>query len=291
VDQDTKTGTVFVGATTPIDFHIDCLDIRPDALTIGYWKHQVNAILMGKGKAQESLADMLTYVHNIQVHFNENVYNPVFVYEVAPLPGGATAADSLRALEALLTVNNGGTMLLRAKQQMVALLLNVASGKLSQAQVISYDGANVSQAITYANDIITNRVPGVSYEVAKDIADVINNGGKVRAGVIPLNTRLIWYNKKVTFVGLDPNPFSAEIGIRYNIPSGQAASDLAIGVYDISGREVYTFGDLEKSAGEHSVIWHGVDNAGRQVASGLYFVSLKTRDTVSSEKITLIKSR
>lgn len=291
VDQETKSGVVFVGQTTQIDFHLDCLPITPDARTIGYWKHQVNAILMGKGKPQESLAAMISYLHQIRIHFNENVYNPVLVYEVGTLPGDATAADSLAALGALLTVNKDGTMLDRAKQQMVALLLNVASLKLSQAQVVSVDGANVSQAITYANDIITDRVPGVSYEVAKNIADIINNGGMVPAGVIPLDTRLIWYNINSRIVGLDPNPFSSAIGISYSVPDTATDSGLGIEVYDIKGRLVYTFEGLDQTAGEHRVTWQGKDRTGHDVASGIYFVSLRTRTAASCEKITLIRTR
>ncbi|MFH1220001.1 MAG: SdrD B-like domain-containing protein [Candidatus Eisenbacteria bacterium] len=292
IDQDAKSGTVFVGETTQIDFHLDCMNIVPDARTIGYWKHQVNALMMDKGKSQEGMAAMLTYLNNIRIHFNENVYNPVLVYQVGSLPGNATPADSLNALGALLTVNKGQNMLERAKQQIVALLLNVASMKLSQAQIISADGANVSQAITYANDIITNQVPGVSYEVAKDIADTINNGGIVRAGVIPLDTRLIWYKVPgVKLVGLDPNPFSAAVGIRYSVPAAGLAGDLAIDVYDIAGRQVFSFDNLDLSAGEHQVVWRGTDHSGRDLASGIYFVNLRTRTATSCEKVTLIRSR
>lgn len=291
VDQESKSGAVFVGETTQLDFHLDCLPITPDARTIGYWKHQVNALLMGKGKPQESLAAMVSYLNNIRIHFNENVYNPVLVYQVGAVAGGATSADSLAALGALLTVNNGGTMLDRAKQQMVALLLNVASLKLSQGQVISADGANVSQAITYANDIITDQVPGVSYEVAKDIADIINNGGSVPAGVIPLDTRLIWYNINPRFVGLDPNPFTSAIGIKYSVPDTATDVGLAIDVYDIKGRLVYTFEGLDQTAGEHQVTWQGKDRTGHEVSSGIYFVSLRTRTAASCEKVTLIRTK
>ncbi|MFZ1946933.1 MAG: FlgD immunoglobulin-like domain containing protein [bacterium] len=294
VDMDAKSGTVFVGATTEVDFYLDCLSITPDARTIGYWKHQVNALLMGKGKPQETLANMLAYLHNIRVHFNENVYNPVLVYEVGGLPGDATAADSLAALGSLLTVNKGGTMLDRAKQQMVALLLNVASAKLSQAQVISADGANVSQAITYANDIITDQVPGVSYEVAKDIADIINNGGTVAAGVIPLGTRMIWYRIKVgdvRMVGFDSNPAAEAVGIRYLVAATGTAEEVGIEVYDIKGRLIHSFDKLDTSAGEHRVVWDGRDRSGRGVASGIYFVSLRAGTAVSCEKVTFVGSR
>jgi len=290
VDADAKSGTVFVGEETHVDFGLDCLEIIPSARTIGYWKHQVNALLMNKGKAQESLADMIAYLNNVRIHFNENVYNPVLVYEVSDLASGATAADSLMALEALLTVNKDGTMLDRAKQQMAALLLNVASLKIGQAQVISADGANVSQAITYANDIITDNVPGVSYEVAKDIADIINNGGTVPAGVIPLGTRLIWYEVALArFAGLDPNPFSSAVGIKYSV-SQRAADDLTIGVYDVSGRLIYTFDNPDRTIGEHRVVWDGKDRSGSEVASGIYFVTLRTRTSVVSGKVTLIRS-
>jgi hypothetical protein len=295
LDQETKAAVVYASQETQVDFWLDCLDIEPNQRTIGYWKHQANTLVTGRGNAQETLADMLAYLHNIRVHFNENIYNPVIVFEVSLDPGTATEVDSLLALRELLTVNKGGTMLDRAKQQMVALLLNVASLKLSQAEIISEDGANVSQAITYCNAIITDQVPGVSYEVAKDIADIINNSGIVAAGVIPLDTEMIWYSLSrdlVEIVNLRPNPFSSAVSVRYVVPAaGVRGEALSIEVFDIRGRAVFRSQGIDAAPGEHEVVWEGIDNTGQKVASGTYFVNVKSGSGISSRKVTLVRSK
>jgi hypothetical protein len=187
-------------------------------------------------------------------------------------------------------------MLDRAKQQMVALLLNVASLKISQAEVISEDGANVSQAITYCNEIITDQVLGVSYEVAKDIADVINSGGTVPAGVIPLDTQIIWYSLSskdlVQIVNLRPNPFSSALSIKYRVPdSATTDRQVQVEIFDVRGRQVYSTDNLALTPGEHEVFWTGIDNTGQQVASGTYFVNIRSACGISCCKVTMIRSR
>jgi hypothetical protein len=218
----------------------------------------------------------------------------VIVYDFTIDPETATDVDSLLALRQLLTVNKGGTMLDRAKQQMTALLLNVASLKLSQAEIISEDGANVSQAITYCNAIITDEVPDISYEVAKDIADIINNGGMVAAGVIPLDTEIIWYSlgrELIQIVNLHPNPFSSAVSVRYMVPdSRQSKTPACLEVFDVHGRMIYSLDNLDSTPGEHQIFWSGTETSGRKVASGAYFMCVKSEGGTSSRKVLLIRS-
>jgi len=60
----------------------------------------------------------------------------------------------------------------------MSLLLNVAANDIGQTRVISADGATVSQAITYSDNLIDS--PTGNYERAKTICDMINNGQMVR---------------------------------------------------------------------------------------------------------------
>jgi hypothetical protein len=293
-DAESKAATVYPAQQTQVDFWLSCLDIEPSQRTIGYWKHQANALVTGKGKSQETLADMIGYIHAVREHFNEHIYNPVVVLEVDLDPETATAVDSLLAVRQLLTVNKDGTMLDRAKQQITALLLNVASLKISQAEIISEDGANVSQAITYCNLIITDAVD-VSYEVAKDIADLINNGHTVPAGVIPADTEIIWYSihgrDNVQLVEMRPNPFTSAVSIRYRVPEARSGDRASLEIFDIRGRQVFELENLEMTPGEHQVFWTGIDRYGRDVASGTYFVHVRSTYGVSCSKVTVIRSR
>ncbi|MDI6809320.1 MAG: FlgD immunoglobulin-like domain containing protein [Candidatus Eisenbacteria bacterium] len=292
-DAHTKTVVVNTGETVNAAFTLTCLPIKPDQRTIGYWKHQVNVYLTGKGKAQESLSSLSNYMEMIRIHFNENIYNPVVVFVVST-PG--SRADSLEALTQLLTINKGGTMLDRAKQQFIALLLNVASLKLSQSTVISADGATVSQAITYANALIAD---GLTFndEIAKDIADRTNNGLVVPAGVIPLSTPTILYELKpgtleITRIpdGLAlsvgyPNPFAERISFTVAIPEGFGT--VRMRVFDAKGGLVSTVADGNIASGTHTFYWNGRHDSGQMAASGTYFVKVESGGKVLAGKLIL----
>ena len=55
-----------------------------------------------------------------------------------------------------------------------------------------------------------------------------------------------------------------------------AAAHASLGVYDIAGRRVASVADGWFAAGDHRVSWDGRGNDGGPVASGVYYVDLKT---------------
>ncbi len=60
-------------------------------------------------------------------------------------------------------------------------------------------------------------------------------------------------------------------------------------VYDVLGKEVRTLVNERLSAGNKVVTWDGLDNSGKSVASGTYFVKIVTSSGVDSKKMTLMK--
>ena len=281
-DEETKMISVSAGQAAVVNFQLSCLTIVPDARTIGYWKHQVNSYLSGKGKAQETLDNMVYWINEIGAHFNGNLLNPVKMIEIDP------ETDKLVALDRLLTVNKDGTMLDRARQQALALLLNVVSLKLSQAQVISANGANVSQAITYVNQLIMDKVTS-NDERAKDIADYINNGMTVPSGWIPISTPIIYYERDrhgaIVYLGKGcPNPFSSTASIAFAL-KGNGLVPVELKVFDVTGRVVKTLISDALEPGQHSVGWNGMSDEGAKVSSGVYFYELKTPTAVATGKL------
>jgi len=83
-----------------------------------------------------------------------------------------------------------------------------------------------------------------------------------------------------------PNPFNPTTQIKFNITR---ADNVTVKIYDILGKEVITLLNEKLNAGEKVVMWNGLDNSGRQVASGSYFVKLVTSTGVDSRKMTLLK--
>ena len=78
-----------------------------------------------------------------------------------------------------------------------------------------------------------------------------------------------------------PNPFNASTTIGYGLTSPSAVT---ISVFDPLGRLVKAFNLGYQTAGDHQVIWNGVEQA-----SGLYFYRLKTVQTDITKKMILLK--
>ncbi len=83
-----------------------------------------------------------------------------------------------------------------------------------------------------------------------------------------------------------PNPFNPLTNIRYAVAE---ESLVEAAVYDVRGRLVRTLVHQVQPAGMHKVVWEGKDQAGRQVASGLYFCRMKTGDYTAVKKMLLMK--
>lgn len=80
-----------------------------------------------------------------------------------------------------------------------------------------------------------------------------------------------------------PNPASTKVTFYYNIPE-----DGTLFIYDIAGRLVYS-ADLPAGAG--AAVWSLVDDAGRDLANGLYVAILVTERGLKSDPIRLIVRR
>ncbi|MGC9361425.1 MAG: FlgD immunoglobulin-like domain containing protein [Candidatus Syntrophosphaera sp.] len=83
-----------------------------------------------------------------------------------------------------------------------------------------------------------------------------------------------------------PNPFNPRTLISYQLP---AACPARLGIYNARGQLVRTLVNAEQEAGYHSVVWNGTDDAGRNVASGIYFYRLSSPGKTLTRKMLLMK--
>lgn len=288
-DPEEQRVTLGCGATVNVSFATRCLDHDPEPRTIGFWKTNFGKVCGSQpGKAHYSAIQLCGFLDLIAGHFNSNAVNAVVIY-VPPASGLCT--DKILVAKNLLNLQGSATMLARAKQQLMALLLNVASGKIQQMTVISADGATVSQAVTFCDNLIDNPLSTTAdYEKAKTIADKINNSQLVPAGMIPLSTVNIAYKNAVpvsfTLQQNYPNPFNAGTVIPYLLTEG---SRVKLEVFDVLGRKVSTLVDGYQDAGQYQLRWNGLDHSSNAVSSGLYFYRLTTRTASEVKKMTLLK--
>ncbi len=87
-----------------------------------------------------------------------------------------------------------------------------------------------------------------------------------------------------------PNPFNMSTTIRYEIPASvQNALRTRVLVYNTQGRLVRTLEDRQRNAGRYTIVWNGRDDAGRYVASGIYFYKLIAGDVILTKKMAVMK--
>ncbi len=84
-----------------------------------------------------------------------------------------------------------------------------------------------------------------------------------------------------------PNPCNPTTTIAFEVPY---AACVQLSVYDMAGRLVKVLAEQKKMrSGYHALHWDGTDTRGESVSSGVYIVSLVSRDYSSARKLVLIK--
>ena len=78
-----------------------------------------------------------------------------------------------------------------------------------------------------------------------------------------------------------PNPFNAQTTLSFSLPHPGSVS---VDVYNLTGRRIQSWGDVQFAAGQHRIIW-----SPQQLPSGSYFIRLSASDEVRTNKVTLLK--
>ena len=83
-----------------------------------------------------------------------------------------------------------------------------------------------------------------------------------------------------------PNPFNPETVIRYQLPQD---SEVKLSIYNVLGQKIRTLVNANKEAGYYDATWDGRDNAGQQVASGVYLYRLRAGEFTEVKKLMLLR--
>ena len=83
-----------------------------------------------------------------------------------------------------------------------------------------------------------------------------------------------------------PNPFNPTTAINYNVP---VTTDISLVIYNSLGQAVRTLVDERVPAGKHTISWDGLNDAGLQLSSGVYFYTLKSESFTQTRKMMLLK--
>ena len=92
--------------------------------------------------------------------------------------------------------------------------------------------------------------------------------------------------KFFSFSMLSSNPLKGRLKMAFNLP---IKTEVKIQIFDILGRCIKVLAHSDMDAGHYEVIWSGLDEKGRMVADGVYFLKFSAGDYVQLKKIVLVK--
>jgi hypothetical protein len=274
------------GIISGLDVALLCTGESNNPRGTAYWKRAVGEAMGGGGQALLDASEICACLDAIDAHFTSSGIDVYSSGAASTCETKLSAAADL--LHPLPPVKTDGV----ARCHLMALLLNVAAGNMRTDDVVSKDGATVSQAITHCYDLLSTRPVD-----ALVIANLVNNGCKVPPGRIPLSTPQILFSPPTQpevsqppaislSVSVSPNPFNPTTTISFSVSQ---TSQVTVTVYDITGRRVTTLVDRAMSAGLQQVVWNGRDATGGPVGSGMYFYRVTAGGETAVGKLLLLK--
>lgn len=83
-----------------------------------------------------------------------------------------------------------------------------------------------------------------------------------------------------------PNPFNSSTTISYNLPK---SSQVELNIYNVYGQIIFHLVNEYQKAGRYAANWPGIDENGRNVASGIYYFKIEALNTAMFRRMILIK--
>ncbi len=83
-----------------------------------------------------------------------------------------------------------------------------------------------------------------------------------------------------------PNPFNPSTSLSFSLPTQMP---VRLDIYNVKGQLVNTLINSPLPAGDHTVVWNGLDSGNRSVSSGVYYYRIKTTQGEQTRKMLLLK--
>lgn len=83
-----------------------------------------------------------------------------------------------------------------------------------------------------------------------------------------------------------PNPFNPETQIRFDLAE---AGNVQIDIFNVLGQKIITLINRQLPAGQHSVLWNGLDDSSKPASSGIYIYKLQAGHFTALKKMMFLK--
>jgi hypothetical protein len=148
------------------------------------------------------------------------------------------------------------------------------------------DGDNVSElVVSFTRTSLTQLLGNVpNNTVITVVVTATTNAGIPVRGT--LSVRAKGGGAAAVSASASPNPFNPQTKVELSLKS---AGNATVKIFSLEGRLVKTLHDGYAAAGTTELRWNGMDNAGRKVTSGVYFLSVQSAGKKVVEKLHLLK--
>jgi endonuclease/exonuclease/phosphatase family metal-dependent hydrolase len=193
-------------------------------------------------------------------------------------------------------VHNAGWVALQAKLEVTGGVISGGAGRFSivggfeaaelagvgHTYALRFDGTDATADSLYEATLVLSGtdepLPGAA--AASDLTVTLraqrSPGGTDVATQLP---------DRVAFLPPSPNPFRGTTTLRFDL---QHEADVALELFDLSGRRVSTILQGRQPAGRHSLQMSPQVGQGGPLQAGLYFVSFRTGDFSQTRRLVLI---
>lgn len=149
-----------------------------------------------------------------------------------------------------------------------------------------------AQTLTYTYDAI-GRLTSVTYDGTLTTVYLYDPNGNIvviATGVTPVDVEDVdaLPSLPVAYAlrASHPNPLRTTGVVPYELPRD---SRVRLEIFDVAGRRVRTLIDETQVAGYYRAVWDGRDEAGRAVASGVYYTRLAAGGFVGTDRIAVTR--
>jgi hypothetical protein len=167
---------------------------------------------------------------------------------------------------------------------------------LNAVVVFHYDESELAGTAEPALASFTAPAAGTTWTMVTGILDETANSMTIagQASVARLTLRAGYVSSvggdviaaRTGFVSLFPNPFNPTTHVTFDLAK---AGPVDVAIYDVRGQLVRTLATGTMNSGRHDLVWQGRDDAGRSVASGVYFCRLSADGGTQSRKMILAR--
>ena len=145
---------------------------------------------------------------------------------------------------------------------------------------------------TFQADFQVNGLDGTEGMVEFDF--IISGGDLAEPLVLPFSfrtTNFVSNDDQLTLpllanVSNYPNPFNPETTISFDVTE---RGNVSVDIFNLRGQLVKNIFSGERNIGTSKFVWNGLDNNNKAVASGVYYLTAKSKNNTIRKKMLLLK--